>query len=96
MAQFPGKTPKKITDDPYGALVLIHRLVTEQGIVHWRRYLVAFALMAAAAPLAMPGPAGLALGLIAGVLAMLVYLSATMLGGVAAALRDNPHLASKG
>lgn len=49
MAQFPGKTPKKITDDPYGALVLIHRLVMEQGIVHWRRYVVAFALMAVAA-----------------------------------------------
>ncbi|MGE0288768.1 MAG: ABC transporter ATP-binding protein [Bradyrhizobium sp.] len=49
MAEFPGKTPKKITDDPYGALVLIRRLVMEQGIVYWRRYIVAFALMAAAA-----------------------------------------------
>ena len=45
MAQFP----KKITDDPYGAAILIRRLVTEQGIIYWRRYLVAFALMAAAA-----------------------------------------------
>ena len=45
MAQFP----KKITDDPYAAAVLIRRLVTEQGIIYWRRYLVAFALMALAA-----------------------------------------------
>src|SRR5712691_693112 len=49
MAQFPGKTPKKITDDPYGAAVLIRRLVMEQGIVYWRRYLTAFAFMGVAA-----------------------------------------------
>src|SRR5690348_375294 len=49
MAQFPGKAPKKITDDPYGAAVLIRRLVMEQGVVYWRRYLTAFALMAVAA-----------------------------------------------
>jgi len=49
MAEFPGKTPKKISDDPYGAAVLIRRLVMEQGIVYWRRYLTAFALMAVAA-----------------------------------------------
>jgi len=45
MAQFP----KKITDDPYGAAILIRRLVTEQGITYWRRYLMAFGLMAIAA-----------------------------------------------
>ncbi|MGN8549000.1 ABC transporter ATP-binding protein [Bradyrhizobium sp. 13971] len=45
MAQFP----KKITDDPYGAAILIRRLVMEQGITYWRRYLTAFALMAVAA-----------------------------------------------
>ncbi|MCA1396498.1 ABC transporter ATP-binding protein [Bradyrhizobium sp. BRP56] len=45
MAQFP----KKITDDPYGAAILIRRLVMEQGINYWRRYLTAFALMAVAA-----------------------------------------------
>jgi ATP-binding cassette subfamily B protein len=45
MAQFP----KKITDDPYGAAILIRRLVLEQGIIYWRRYLTAFALMAVAA-----------------------------------------------
>jgi ABC-type multidrug transport system fused ATPase/permease subunit len=41
--------PKKITDDPYGAAILIRRLVTEQGAAHWRRYLTAFALMAVSA-----------------------------------------------
>jgi ATP-binding cassette subfamily B protein len=49
MAELPGKTPKKITDDPYGAAALIRRLVMEQGLVFWRRYLTAFALMAVAA-----------------------------------------------
>src|SRR6201996_4621512 len=37
--------PRKITDDPYGAAVLIRRLVMEQGLAYWRRYLTAFALM---------------------------------------------------
>ena len=37
--------PKKITDDPYGAAILIRRLITEQGAAYWRRYLLAFALM---------------------------------------------------
>lgn len=41
--------PKKITDDPYGAAILIRRLVTEQGMAYWRRYLLAFALMAVSA-----------------------------------------------
>src|SRR6202163_3769636 len=41
--------PKKITDDPYGAAILIRRLVAEQGLLYWRRYLLAFALMAIAA-----------------------------------------------
>src|SRR5215468_12367843 len=49
MAEFPKKTPKKITDDPYAALVLIRRLVMEQSVAFWRRYLSAFALMAVAA-----------------------------------------------
>ena len=34
--------PKKITDDPYGAAILIRRLVAEQGLAYWRRYLLAF------------------------------------------------------
>src|ERR1700712_1070200 len=45
MAEFP----RKITDDPSGAAILIRRLVTEQGAAYWRRYLLAFALMAVSA-----------------------------------------------
>lgn len=41
--------PKKISDDPYGAAILIRRLITEQGLVYWRRYLLAFLLMAVSA-----------------------------------------------
>src|SRR6201996_9405992 len=41
MADFP----RKITDDPYGAAILIRRLVMEQGVSYWRRYLLAFVLM---------------------------------------------------
>jgi ATP-binding cassette subfamily B protein len=41
MAEFP----KKISDDPYGAAILIRRLVMEQAATYWRRYLVAFTLM---------------------------------------------------
>jgi ATP-binding cassette, subfamily B, bacterial MsbA len=41
--------PKKITDDPYGAAILIRRLVMEQGVTYWRRYLTAFVLMGVAA-----------------------------------------------
>src|SRR4029450_11723667 len=49
MTELPSKPTRKITDDPYGAAVLIRRLVMEQGIVYWRRYLTAFAFMAVAA-----------------------------------------------
>jgi ATP-binding cassette subfamily B protein len=41
--------PSKITDDPYGAAILVRRLVMEQGAAYWRRYLLAFALMAVSA-----------------------------------------------
>jgi len=41
--------PRKITDDPYGAAQLVRRLVMEQASVYWRRYLLAFSLMAVAA-----------------------------------------------
>jgi ABC-type multidrug transport system fused ATPase/permease subunit len=41
--------PKKISDDPYGAAILIRRLIMEQGAAYWRRYLMAFALMAVSA-----------------------------------------------
>jgi subfamily B ATP-binding cassette protein MsbA len=40
---------RKITDDPYGAAALVRRLVMEQGVLYWRRYLVAFLLMAVSA-----------------------------------------------
>ena len=36
-------------DARYSALTLIRRLLAEQGFVHWRKYVVAFALMAVAA-----------------------------------------------
>jgi len=49
MTELPGKITRKIADDPYGAAILIRRLVTEQGITYWRRYLMAFALMGLAA-----------------------------------------------
>src|SRR5213078_384720 len=45
MTELPNKPTRKITDDPYGAAILIRRLVMEQGFVYWRRYLTAFALM---------------------------------------------------
>src|SRR6202166_3820469 len=41
--------PKKITDDPYGAAILIRRLIMEQGAAYWRRYLAAFVLMGVSA-----------------------------------------------
>src|SRR3954469_3147732 len=41
--------PRKITDDPYGAAILIRRLITEQGATYWRRYVLAFVLMAVSA-----------------------------------------------
>ncbi|MGN7871451.1 MauE/DoxX family redox-associated membrane protein [Paracoccus sp. 22332] len=66
------------------------------GVVARNAALATAAFAAAAVPFAVPGGAGLVLGVVAGGLAMLIYVSATMLGGVSAALRDNPHLASKG
>jgi ATP-binding cassette subfamily B protein len=41
--------PRKITDDPYGAAILIRRLIAEQGAAYWRRYLLAFVLMGVSA-----------------------------------------------
>src|SRR4030088_339976 len=45
MAEFP----RKITDDPYGAAILIRRLIMEQAATYWRRYLFPFVLMAVSA-----------------------------------------------
>src|SRR5664279_3203166 len=42
-------TSKSADDERYRPSALIKRLVTEQGLVHWRRYLVAFVLMALSA-----------------------------------------------
>ena len=36
-------------DERYGTVALIRRLLTEQGIMHWRRYAFAFTLMAVSA-----------------------------------------------
>ncbi len=36
-------------DERYGATALIRRLLTEQGIAHWRKYVIAFVLMAVSA-----------------------------------------------
>lgn len=49
MTELKTKAPRKITDDPYGAAALIKRLVAEQAGTYWRRYLVAFAMMAVVA-----------------------------------------------
>src|SRR6195952_2901140 len=49
MTELPKRPTRKITDDPYGAAILIRRLVTEQGRAYWRRYLLAFVLMGIAA-----------------------------------------------
>jgi ATP-binding cassette subfamily B protein len=38
-----------VTDDPDAAMALIRRLITEQGLLYWRRYALAFSLMAVSA-----------------------------------------------
>jgi len=38
-----------VADERYSTLALIRRLLTEQGLVHWRSYAIAFVLMAIAA-----------------------------------------------
>src|SRR5215831_7845527 len=38
-----------VHDERYGAIALIRRLLTEQGLVHWKKYAMAFTLMAVAA-----------------------------------------------
>ena len=40
---------KSADDERYRPSALVRRLLTEQGLVHWRRYIVAFVLMAASA-----------------------------------------------
>ncbi len=36
-------------DERYGVFALIRRLLTEQGLLHWRKYIIAFVFMAVAA-----------------------------------------------
>ena len=43
------ETKKSLLADPYGAFALIRRLVAEQGMRHWKQYLIAFSMMAVAA-----------------------------------------------
>ncbi|HET7165974.1 MAG TPA: ABC transporter ATP-binding protein [Pseudolabrys sp.] len=43
------RLPTADADERYRAFALIRRLLTEQGLVHWRKYAVAFVLMAVAA-----------------------------------------------
>ena len=38
-----------MAEERYRALPLIRRLLTEQGLVHWRKYAIAFTLMAVSA-----------------------------------------------
>src|SRR4051812_49774591 len=45
----PGSKFKSMLADRDGAPALIHRLLTEQALGQWKRYAVAFALMAVAA-----------------------------------------------
>ena len=40
---------KSADDERYRPTALIRRLLTEQGLVHWRKYAVAFVLMAISA-----------------------------------------------
>src|ERR1700693_6283936 len=42
-------TLKSADDERYATFALIRRLLVEQGFVHWRKYAVAFALMAVSA-----------------------------------------------
>ena len=43
------KSLPSVADERYSALALIRRLLTEQGLLHWRKYATALVLMAVAA-----------------------------------------------
>ena len=82
-------------DERYGTFALIRRLLTEQGIVHWRRYAFAFTLMAVSA-----GCTALSAYLIGDVINQ-AYVNHNlagifMLGGVTAALFAIKGLATYG
>ena len=40
---------KPVREDPYGSYALVKRLIADQGLTHWRRYLIALVLMAISA-----------------------------------------------
>jgi ATP-binding cassette, subfamily B, bacterial MsbA len=82
-------------DAHYGARSLIWRLLTEQGLVHWRKYLIAFSLMALAA-----GCTALSAYLIGNVINEAYinknFFGIVVLGGVTAALFIGKGLATYG
>ena len=82
-------------DERYGAYPLIRRLVTEQGLVHWRKYAIAFVFMAISA-----GCTALSAYLIGNVINE-AYVNKNLtgifiLGGVTAALFATKGLATYG
>jgi len=82
-------------DERYGAFALVRRLLTEQGFVHWRKYAIAFVLMAISA-----GCTALSAYLIGDVMNQTYVhrnLSAVfVLGGITAALFTTKGLATYG
>ena len=82
-------------DARYGAYVLVRRLLTEQGLTHWRKYLIAFVLMAVAAG------ATAASAYLIGTVINEAYIShnfpgIVILGGVTVALFTSKGLATYG
>jgi ABC-type multidrug transport system fused ATPase/permease subunit len=85
----------KAEDGRYGAYVLVRRLLIEQGLQHWRKYLIAFILMGVAA-----GATALSAYLI-GTVINEAYISRNFpgivfLGGVTVALFASKGLATYG
>jgi subfamily B ATP-binding cassette protein MsbA len=82
-------------DARYGAYVLVRRLLTEQGLRHWRKYLIAFVLMGIAAA------ATAASAYLIGTVINEAYISRNfpgivILGGVTVALFASKGLATYG
>jgi len=82
-------------DEKYGAFVMVKRLLTEQGVRHWRKYLIAFLLMGVAAG------ATAASAYLIGTVINEAYISRNfpgivLLGGVTVALFASKGLATYG
>ncbi len=82
-------------DEKYGAFVMVKRLLTEQGMRHWRKYLIAFTLMGVAAG------ATAASAYLIGTVINEAYISRNfpgivLLGGVTVALFASKGLATYG